>query len=58
MVGVFRVGMSVHFSPKDMGLSAGFSRTVFKQSGLDCFGQLQDELPDHRLAHVCYLCYC
>ena len=52
MVGVFRAGMAMHFSPKDLGLSDGVSGTVFKQSELDCFGHLQDELLDHRLAHV------
>ena len=35
MVGVFGVGMAVHFSPKDQGLSAMISRIVFGQSGLD-----------------------
>ena len=49
--------MAMHFSPIDLGLSARVSRTVFGQLGLNCFGQLQDELPDHRLAHVCCLCY-
>ena len=57
MVGVFGAGMAVHFSPKDLGLSGGVSGTVFRQFGLDCFGQLQDEFLDHRLAHVCCLCY-
>ena len=47
MVGVFGARMAVHFSPKDLGLSAGVSGTVFGQSGLDYFGQLQDELQDH-----------
>ena len=47
MVVVFRAGMAVHFSPKDLELTAGVSGTVFGQSGLDCFGQFQDELPDH-----------
>ena len=47
MVVVFRAGMAVHFSPKDLGLSAGVSRTVFGQSGLDCFGLFQDELSNH-----------
>ena len=58
MIGVFGAAMVVYFSPKDLGLSAGVSGTGFGQSGLDCFGQLQDELSDHRLAHVCCLCYC
>ena len=35
MVGVFGAGMAVHFSPKDLGLSAEISRTIFRQSGLD-----------------------
>ena len=35
MVGVFGVGMAVHFSPKELGLSAEISRTVFRQSELD-----------------------
>ena len=35
MVGVFGVGMAMHFNPKDLGLSVGVSRTVFGQSGLD-----------------------
>ena len=47
MVGVFGVGMAVHFSPKDLGLSAGVSGTVFEQFGLDCFWKFQDELLDH-----------
>ena len=47
MVVVFGVGMAVHFSPKDLGLSVGVLGTVFEQSGLDCFGQFQDELSDH-----------
>ena len=47
MVGVFGAGMVVHFSPKDLGLSVGVSGTVFRQSRLNCFGQFQDELPDH-----------
>ena len=29
MVSVFRAGMAVHFSPKDLGLSAGVSGNVF-----------------------------
>ena len=58
MVGVFGAGMTVHFNPKDLGLSDGVSRTVFRLSRLDRVGQLQDELLDHRLAHVCCLCYC
>ena len=47
MVGVFRAGMAVHFSPKDLGLSARVSRTIFGQYGLDCGGQFQDEFSDH-----------
>ena len=47
MVGVIVAGMVVHFSPKDLGLRAGVSWTVFGQSGLNCFGQFQDELCDH-----------
>ena len=47
MVGVFGFGMVVHFSSKDLGLSAGVLGIVFGQSGLDCFGKFQDELPDH-----------
>ena len=39
--------MAMHFSPKDLGLSVVFSRTVFGQSKLVCFGQFQDELSDH-----------
>ena len=35
MVGVFGAGMEVHFNPKDLGLSAGVSGTVYGQSGLD-----------------------
>ena len=46
MVGVIGVKMAVHFSSKDLGLSIGVSRTVFGQSGLDCFRQFQDELLD------------
>ena len=38
--------MAVHFSSKDLRLSAGVSGTVFGQSELGCFGQFQDELPD------------
>ena len=34
MVGVFGVRMAVHFSPKDLGLSAEISGTVFGQPGL------------------------
>ena len=30
MVGVFGAEMVVHFSPKDLGLSAEVSRTVFE----------------------------
>ena len=47
MVVVFGAKMAVHFSPKDLGLSVRVSGTVFGQSGLDCFGQFQDEFPDH-----------
>ena len=47
MVGVIGVGMVVHFSPKDLGLSVGVSRTVFRQSEPNSFGQFQDELSDH-----------
>ena len=47
MVVVFRAEMVVHFSPKDLGLSVGVSRTVFGQFGLDCFRQFQDELSNH-----------
>ena len=47
MVGVIGVGMAVHFCSKDLGLSAWVSETVFGQSGLDCFGQFQDELLDY-----------
>ena len=47
MVGVIGAGMAMHFSPKDLGLSAGVSGTVFGQSRPNCFGQFQDELPDH-----------
>ena len=47
MVDVFGAEMTVHFNPKDLGLSAGVSGTGFRQSGLDCFGQFQDEFPDH-----------
>ena len=47
MVGVFGAEMAVLFSPKDLGFSAGVSGTVFGQSGLGCFRQFQDELPDH-----------
>ena len=39
--------MAVHFSSKDLGLSVRVSGTIFGQSGLDCFGQFQDELSDH-----------
>ena len=38
MVGVFGARMAVHFSSKDLGLSAEVSETVFGQSGLDCLG--------------------
>ena len=34
MVDVFGVGMALHFSPKDLGLSVGVSGTVFE---LNCF---------------------
>ena len=47
MVGVFRAGIALHFSPKDLGLSAGVSGTVFRESEPNCFGQFQDELSDH-----------
>ena len=47
MVVVFGAEMVAHFSPKDLGLGAGVSRTVFGQSGLDCFGKFRDEFPDH-----------
>ena len=47
MVGVIGAGMAVHFSPKYLVLSARVSGTVFGQSGPNCFGQFQDELPDH-----------
>ena len=47
MVVVFGAGMAVHFSPKDLGLSARVSRIVSRQSGLDCFGQYQDEFSGH-----------
>ena len=47
MVSVFGAEMAVHFSPKDLGLSARVSRTIFGQSRLNCFGQSQDELPNH-----------
>ena len=35
MVGVFGGGMAVHLSPKDLGLSAGISETIFGQSKRD-----------------------
>ena len=35
MVGVFGAAMTVHSSPKDLGLSVGISGTVFGQSELD-----------------------
>ena len=35
MVRVFGAAMAVHSSPKDLGLSAGISRTIFGQSRLD-----------------------
>ena len=35
MVGVFRVGLAVRFSPKDLGLSAEISGTIFGQFRLD-----------------------
>ena len=35
MVGVFVATMVVHSSPKDLGLNAGISRTVFGQIELD-----------------------
>ena len=47
MVGVFGAEMAVHFSPKDLGRSAGISGTVFGQSELDLgtvFGQSRTEL--------------
>ena len=47
MVVVFGTEMAVQFSPNDLGLSAGVSGTVFRRSGLDCFGKFQDELSDH-----------
>ena len=47
MVGVIGVGMVVHLSPKDLGLTAGVSGTVLGQSGPNCFGQFQDELSNH-----------
>ena len=47
MVSVFEAEMAVHFSPKDLGLSAKVSGIVFGQSGLNCFRQSQDELSNH-----------
>ena len=47
MVGVIGARMAVHFSPKDLGLSAGVLGTFFGESGLNCFGQFQDELSGH-----------
>ena len=47
MVVVFGAGMVMNFSPKVLGQSVRISGTVFGQSGLDCFGQFQDEFPDH-----------
>ena len=47
MVQVFRAGMAVHFSPKDLGLSAGISRIVFGQFELGLwsfFGRSRAEL--------------
>ena len=47
MVGVFGAEMAVHLSPKDLGPSAGISRTVFEQSGLNIwtvFGRFGAEL--------------
>ena len=38
MVGVVEAGMAVHFSPKNLGLSAEISGIVFLQSRLDCLG--------------------
>ena len=35
MVWVFGAAMTVHSSPKDLGLSARISGTVIEQSGLD-----------------------
>ena len=47
MVGVIGAGMAVHFSPKELGLSAEVSGTIFGQSGPNCFRKFQDELSDH-----------
>ena len=47
MVGVFGAEIAVHFSSKDLGLSARVSGIIFRQSRLDCFGQFQDELLEH-----------
>ena len=44
MVGMFGGEKAVHFSPKDLGLSVGISGNIFGQSGLDCYGQIRDEL--------------
>ena len=38
MVGLFGAKMAMHFSSKDMGLSAGISGIVFGQSRMDCLG--------------------
>ena len=58
MVSIFGAGMAVHFSPKDLGLSDAVLGIIFGQFGIDCFGQLQDEFLNHRLARVCCLCHC
>ena len=70
MVEVFGVGMAVYFSPKDLGLDAGISVTIFGQLGLDIwtvFRQFGAEffgmfwavprlIHGLLLAHVCCLC--
>ena len=57
MVGVFGAGMAVHLSPKDLGLSAGVSGTVFEQSRLDCFGnsKMNCQTIDWPMCDVCVI---
>ena len=47
MVDVFGAEMAMYLSPKDQGLSAVVSGTIFRQSGHNYFGQFQEELSDH-----------
>ena len=49
MVEIVRAGTTVHFSPKDLGLNAGFSELFSNSSKLnlrDCFRTVQTEIMD------------